>query len=88
LERYEGGDDELIGVGAKHVQFKNYCDNNSFSGNFSKYEALDISPYQVHRSKGEHKHAIFVLAVELVASLAAQSNPLEIKSNPIGHKQT
>jgi hypothetical protein len=80
--------EEMVHFHILLVQFKNYCDNNSFSGNFSKYEALDISPYQVHRSKGEHKHAIFVLAVELVASLAAQSNPLEIKSNPIGHKQT
>lgn len=70
--------EELVHFHILLVQFKNYCENNSFSGDFRRYEELDISPYQVHRSKEEHKHAIFVLATELVASLAAQSNPVEI----------
>jgi hypothetical protein len=63
--------EELVHFHILLVQFKNYCEKNSFSGNFSRYDKLDISPYQVHRSKEEHKHAILVLAAELVASLAA-----------------
>jgi hypothetical protein len=64
--------EELMHLHILLVQFKNYCERNNFiSSNLSKYEELDISPYQVHRSKEEHKQAIFVLATELVAALSA-----------------
>ncbi|MBN1762265.1 MAG: UPF0058 family protein [Methanomicrobia archaeon] len=78
--------EELIHFHILLVQFKNYCEKNNFSGNLSKYKALDISPYQVHRSKEEHKQAIFVLATELVASLSANSNLTEIKKYQNGRK--
>ena len=38
-----------------------------------RYNELGITPFQVHRSKEEHKQAIFVLGSELV-SLAAKNN--------------
>jgi len=79
--------EELVHYHILLAQFKNYCEENGFSGDFSKYDDLDISPYQMHRSKEEHKRAIFVLAIELVASLAAKSNPIEIKSNQNGRKR-
>ena len=28
---------------------------------FSPYEVLDVNPSHVHKSKSEHKHAVFVL---------------------------
>lgn len=78
--------EELIHVHILLVQFKNYCEANGFNGDFSKYEDLNISHFQVHRSKEEHKQAIFVLATELVASLAARSNLAEIKKYQNGRK--
>lgn len=30
-------------------------------GHFEAYEHLDVSPDDVHKSKSEHKHAVFVL---------------------------
>ena len=39
------------------------------SGNveFSHYQSLQISPIHVHRSKAEHKHAIFILGKEIAS---------------------
>lgn len=55
------------------AQMKKYCEENGLGGTFSKYDELDISPFQVHRSKEEHKQAILVLGTEL-ASLTAMDD--------------
>lgn len=36
---------------------------------FEQYEALKIHPNQVHKSKMEHKHAIFVLGEEIAEAM-------------------
>jgi hypothetical protein len=45
---------------------------------FARYNELEITPFQVHRSKDDHKQAVFVLGNELV-SLAARNNFLVSK---------
>ena len=37
---------------------------------FDEYEALDVSPSDVHKSKNEHKHAIFVLGNALAEAMS------------------
>jgi hypothetical protein len=37
---------------------------------FSHYQSLQISPIHVHRSKAEHKHAIFILGQEIASIMA------------------
>lgn len=69
--------EELIQIHMLLAQFKKYCEDNGFNGDFRKYDALHISPFQVHCSKDEHKQAIFVLGTELISSLAANCNPDE-----------
>lgn len=69
---------ELVHLHMLLAQFKKYCEVTGVNANFSKYKALDISPFQVHRSKEEHKQAIFVLVTEL-ASIAARDNITEAK---------
>jgi len=51
------------------VQMKKFFEE---SGNveFSKYQSLQISPIHVHRSKAEHKHAIFILGQEMASVMA------------------
>ena len=63
--------EELVHLHMLLAQVKKYCEENGFGYDFGRYDALDISPFQVHRSKDEHKRAILVLGSELVASLAA-----------------
>ena len=37
---------------------------------FSPYEALDVSPSHIHKSKSEHKHAVFVLGQALADAMS------------------
>jgi hypothetical protein len=72
--------EELVHLHMLLAQFKKYCEENGLKGDFSRYNALGISPFQVHRSKDEHKQAIFVLMTEL-ASMAARDNLTETKKH-------
>lgn len=51
------------------VQMKKFFEENG-QGEFSQYQSLNISPIQIHRSKAEHKHAIFVLGKEIASAMA------------------
>lgn len=65
--------EELVHLHMLLAQLKKYCEEHGWDCDFKKYNELAISPFQVHRSKEEHKQAIFVLGSEL-ASMAARSN--------------
>jgi len=77
--------EELVHLHMLLAQFKKYCEENCLNTDFSKYNELGISPFQVHRSKEEHKQAIFVLLTEL-ASLTARDNLIETKKRLKGRK--
>lgn len=51
------------------VQMKKFFEDKG-KGEFSQYQSLQISPIQVHRSKAEHKHAIFILGKEIASIMA------------------
>ncbi|MFA5862366.1 MAG: UPF0058 family protein [Candidatus Thermoplasmatota archaeon] len=59
--------DELIQMHTLLCQIKNHLQSTGVapSTSFEEYETLGISPVHVHRSKGEHKRAIFLLGKEL-----------------------
>ena len=59
--------DELIQMHTLLCQIKNHLQQTGVAGDgsFVEYEGLGISPVHVHRSKGEHKRAIFMLGTEL-----------------------
>ncbi len=39
-------------------------------GLFDAYESLDVDPSHVHKSKNEHKHAVFVLGNALAEAMS------------------
>lgn len=45
---------------------------------FQDYENLNICPHHIHRTKAEHKYAIFILARQITEALS-QRNPSGIK---------
>ncbi|RZN37734.1 MAG: hypothetical protein EFT35_05790, partial [Methanophagales archaeon ANME-1-THS] len=47
------------------AQLRKHWIENGLECDFRRYNDLGISPYHVHRSKEEHKQAIFVLAFEM-----------------------
>jgi hypothetical protein len=58
--------EELIQLHTLMVQMKRFFEEKG-QGEFSQYHSLKISPIHVHRSKAEHKHAIFVLGKEIAS---------------------
>ncbi|MBU4075777.1 MAG: UPF0058 family protein [Euryarchaeota archaeon] len=61
--------EELIQLHTLMVQMKKFFEVNGV-GEFIQYQNLQISPIHVHRSKAEHKHAIFVLGKEIATVMA------------------
>ena len=59
--------EELIHLHMLLAQLKEYCEKTGLDCDFTAYNELGISPFQVHRSKEEHKQAVFVLGTELVS---------------------
>ena len=65
--------DELIQMHTLLCQIKNNIETTAGSQTetwFAEYKRMGISPIHVHRSKAEHKRAIFVLGKEISAYLA------------------
>ena len=48
---------------------KGYLEGLNPKLKFSQYNALKIKPSQCYRSKTEHKHAIFVLGMEIADAM-------------------
>jgi len=68
--------DELIQLHTFLYQMRTHveqlCENNgSDAGN--NYEKLEITPYQIHKSKREHKLAVFTLSKD-IAGILSNSN--------------
>ncbi len=63
--------EELVHLHMLLAQIKRYCEENDLDCDFSEYNEMEISPFQVHRSKEDHKQAIFILVAKL-ASLASK----------------
>ena len=55
--------DELLELHEQMVSIMETFDgmDDIDSGIFEKYKGLDVTPNDVHKSKSEHKHAVFVL---------------------------
>jgi hypothetical protein len=58
--------EELIQLHTLMVQMKKFFEESGH-GEFLQYQSLQISPIHVHRSKAEHKHAIFILGKEIAS---------------------
>ena len=51
----------------------------AFEDSFPEYNALKITPLHIHKSKAEHKNAVFILAKELVALVSEEKPTKEAK---------
>lgn len=64
--------DELLELHRQMVIIKDYFANREdiSSDTFETYEMLDVRPAHVHKSKSEHKHAVFVLGNSLAEAMS------------------
>jgi len=61
--------EELIALHSMLTEIKDYFELMNPELKFSQYYSLKIDPSQVHKSKMEHKYAIFVLGTELANAM-------------------
>ena len=64
--------DELLELHEQMVTIKDYFADleDVDSELFTPYEDLDVTPDDVHKSKSEHKHAVFVLGNALATAMS------------------
>ena len=77
--------DELIQLHAFLLQLKTHLEDlmeNNGGAEFTFYRELDVTPYQVYKSKREHKLAVFSLSKGIATLLSNNNFPgLEKVSN-------
>jgi hypothetical protein len=77
--------DELIQLHTFLLQLKTHLEymvKNNGGHEFQSYERLDVTPYQVYKSKREHKLAVFTLSQGIACLLSNNECPgLEKISN-------
>jgi len=61
--------EELISLHQMLYDVKDYFEEINPELKFAQYSALKISPTQQHKSKMEHKYAIFVLGTEIANAM-------------------
>jgi hypothetical protein len=64
--------DELLELHEQMVAIMEYfrAQEDVDSSLFDPYDQLDVSPDDVHKSKSEHKHAVFVLGNALASAMS------------------
>ncbi|WP_342633004.1 UPF0058 family protein [Methanoplanus limicola] len=61
--------DELIALHQFMFTIKENLQKANANASFSEYEGLKVLPTQTHKSKMEHKHAIFILGEEIADAM-------------------
>ncbi|MFP4631905.1 MAG: UPF0058 family protein [Halobacteriales archaeon] len=61
--------EELIKLHDLMSDVKDYFEETEGT-EFEGYEELDVGPVDIHQSKSQHKHAIFVLGKEIAESMS------------------
>ncbi|GAA0289065.1 UPF0058 family protein [Halobacterium noricense] len=57
--------EQMVQIKDQFLQFDNVDDDA-----FRAYEELEVEPSHVHKSKSEHKHAVFLLGNALAAAMS------------------
>ncbi|NYT05631.1 MAG: UPF0058 family protein [Methanomicrobiales archaeon] len=61
--------EELITLHQVMAEIKDFFEAKNPNASFSEYYSLKVEPGQLHKSKMEHKHAIFVLGQEIAQAM-------------------
>lgn len=64
--------EELLKLHEQMVTITEYVSNREDvdTALFESYEQLDVTPDDVHKSKSEHKHAVFILGDALAEAMS------------------
>jgi hypothetical protein len=72
--------DELLQLHSLLCQMKRFFQESDIGGEepFTEYESLEVSPQHIHKSKTDHKRAVFLLGKGLT-NIALASNPEQME---------
>ncbi|MFB6134639.1 MAG: UPF0058 family protein [Halanaeroarchaeum sp.] len=57
--------EEMVDIKDQFLEFDHISEDD-----FAAYEQLEVDPSHVHKSKSEHKHAVFVLGNAIAAAMS------------------
>jgi len=57
--------EDMVDIKDQFIEFEGISEES-----FAAYEQLDVDPSHVHKSKSEHKHAVFVLGNALASAMS------------------
>ena len=57
--------EQMVEIRDQFLRFEHVSESD-----FAAYEELDVDPSHVHKSKSEHKHAVFVLGNALAGAMS------------------
>lgn len=70
--------ENLIHLHTVLAKVKRHLESEGVRVDFSRYEALHISPVHIHRNKTDHERAIFALGDAIVEAIGRQESPKRI----------
>ncbi|MDL5360883.1 UPF0058 family protein [Halalkalicoccus sp. NIPERK01] len=64
---------ELIHLHGLLAEVSNHYEQNAGTPDFEEYESLGVRPTSIHKSKTDHKAAVFALATGITGDISAES---------------
>ncbi len=64
---------ELIHLHGLLAEVSNHYEQNAGTPNFEEYESLGVRPTSIHKSKTDHKAAVFAIATGITSDISEDS---------------
>lgn len=64
---------ELIHLHGLLAEVSNHYEQNAGAPDFEEYESLGVRPTSIHKSKTDHKAAVFAIATGITSDIAEES---------------
>ncbi|MEM4781899.1 MAG: UPF0058 family protein [Halalkalicoccus sp.] len=64
---------ELIHLHGLLAEVSNHYEQNAGTPDFEEYESLGVRPTSIHKSKTDHKAAVFAIATGITSDISEQS---------------
>lgn len=78
--------EDLIYLHTVLAKVKRHLESEGVRADFTRYEAMHISPVHIHRNKTDHQRAIFILGEAILQTIARQEGSKRIVETGLKEK--
>ena len=78
--------EDLIYLHTVLAKVKRHLESEGVKADFTRYEAMHISPVHIHRNKTDHERAIFILGELITQAIGRQEGPKRIVETGLKEK--